>query len=346
MNTRYFGLLSIIMVLCNTYSIAFGAKDTSLDPERQKEVVVYAYDSFVSEWGPGPEIKKLFEDTTGYTLTYVDCSVTGQVLSRAIIERDNPQADILLGIDNQLYASAKDQKILIPYKSKNAAKITDETLVESLGGFWLLTPYDYGEFAFIYDTQSSVPAPTSLQDLTKPEYNKKIILMDPRTSTPGAGFVAWTVSVFGEAYLDYWTSLKPSILTMSPNWSGGYGLFTKGEAPLVISYTTSPAYHVEYENTDRFQAILFDEGHIRQVEGAGIVKGAPNYEGAKAFIDFLITDEAQRIIPLTQWMYPVNSSVPLPKCFETSAPQAHTILHADTKKVDKATNAIINLLSQ
>ena len=98
--------------------------------------------------------------------------------------------------------------------------------------------------------------------ITKSEYAKKLILMDPRTSTPGLGFAAWTIAVFGSDYESYWQKLKPAVLTMASGWSSGYGLFTKGEAPLVVSYVTSPAYHIYADKTNRYRALVFSEGHV------------------------------------------------------------------------------------
>lgn len=319
------------------------SKSSKVSPERLKEVVVYTYDSFISEWGPGPALIEAFEKQSGYTLIFISVGDGGQVLSHAVLEKDNPQADVLVGLDNQLVEEARKRGILTAYKPLNADLLIPEHL--RLADDWLLTPYDWSNFALIYDTQSSVREPLSLEDLTKEEYAKKIILMDPRTSTPGLGFVSWTVSVFGDTYLDYWNRLKPNILTMAPGWDTGYGLFTSGEAPLVISYTTSPAYHVEYEDTRRYKALIFDEGHAFQIEGAGIVKNAVNEKGAKAFIDFLISKEAQDLIPLLQWMYPVNSEVVLPPSFD-AAPKAGKNLSADPQKVLDASQKIMNMLSQ
>ncbi len=149
--------------------------------------------------------------------------------------------------------------------------------------------------------------------------------MDPRTSTPGLGFVEWTAAIYGDGLSGYWKRLAPSILTLSPGWDTGYGLFTAGEAPLVISYTTSAAYHAEYETAGRYKALEFADGHPIQVEGAGIVVGARHREAAEAFIDFMLGDEFQAALPLTNWMYPVNEGVVLPPSYEASRKPAKTV---------------------
>lgn len=335
-----------LMVLSSAYAAPKKSKKSAKADARAKEVVVYTYDSFISEWGPGPEIEKMFEEKTGLELTWVDCGDGVQVLSRAVLEKNNVQADVILGLDNNISKKALDAGILAKYKPANADKLIPADVVAQLGGDWSLTPFDYSHFAMIFDTRSGLPQPASLDDLLNPVFQKKIILMDPRTSTPGLGFVAWTVAVYGDKVLDYWKSLKPNILTMAPGWSAGYGLFKKGEAPLVISYTTSPASHVEYDGIDYFVAPVFEQGHSIQVEGAGVLKNAPNRKGAELFMDFLISDEAQNAIPLTQWMNPANKNVELPESYKVAAPIPSKTLSADPDVTDKAVEEIMKILAE
>lgn len=337
-------LLSILTVCCAIF-ISCDQDNSLRTAARQREVIVYAYDSFISEWGPAPAITEGFEAISGYTLTFVDCGDGAQILSRAITEKDNVQADVLLGLDNHLVDRVRSENVLIGYKPKSADSIINPRIEEAFGNDWILTPFDYSHFSIIYDTKSNVPAPTSLEDLTNPVYRRKLIIMDPRTSTPGIGFVAWTLARYGDNYADYWKRLLPSILTVAPSWSAGYGLFTSNEAPLVFSYLTSPAYHIEYDNTNRYQPLIFDEGHVLQVEGAGITKGAPNLEGAKAFIDYLISTEAQSTLPLTQWMYPINTSVKLPDSYKQLPSQPKKTLVPDNSKVDGSIQKIISVIS-
>ncbi len=308
-----------------------------------EELVVYAYDSFVADWGPGPELARRFERLTGCRVRLVSCGDAGQVLSRAILERGKPVADVLVGIDNNLVARARREGILEPYKPAGADAIVPAEL--RLADDWLLTPYDWGYFAIIHDAKSGVRAPRSLEDLASPEFAKKLVMMDPRTSTPGAGFLAWTIAVYGDRYLDYWKRLRPNILTLAPGWDAGYALFTAGEAPLVISYTTSPAYHLETEKTDRYRALIFPEGHVAQIEGVGIAKGSRHRDLARRFVDFMLTEEAQSILPLTQWMYPVNRAVPMPDSYR-AAPRAGKSLTLDAERAQAAVDAVIDLLAR
>lgn len=316
MKTRLFTIFLLIAIISPL--AAGGTKESA----RSNEVVVYANDSFCSDWGAGPEICRLFEEQTGYKVTLVSVGSAAQVLSKAILEKNKPQSDVLLGIDNLLYPRAVAADVF-----------TD----------W--TPYDWSTFAVMWDSESSVPAPKSLADLTDPVYRKKIILEDPRMSTVGIGFLAWTIAIFGDGYTDYWRALKPNILTLAPSWDTGYGLFTAGEAPLTVSYTTSAAYHVCYDNTDRYKALEFDGGYVEQTEGAALTKGALNEAGGRAFLEFLTGVTAQAVIPETQWMYPANSAVVLPESYK-AAPVPAQIMEIDPEILDAAAETVLSILAE
>ena len=196
------------------------------------------------------------------------------------------KADIVLGLDTNLTAEAKATGLFAPHgidpsEVKVPGGWTDDTFV----------PFDYGYFAVVYDTEKLKNPPKSLKELVEGDPDEKIVIQDPRTSTPGLGLLLWVKSVYGDKAPEAWAKLKAAVLTVTPGWSEAYGLFTKGEAPMVLSYTTSPAYHMVAENTERYQAASFAEGHYLQIEVAGITTtGAKNPLAAK-FLAFMTGPE-------------------------------------------------------
>ncbi|HKK66526.1 MAG TPA: thiamine ABC transporter substrate binding subunit [Clostridia bacterium] len=326
----------VIVALAIAAAILFipGTSEAESQDEGQtteaEELIVYAYDSFASDWGPGPEISERFEQEYGITVRLQSVGDAGQVLQKAILEKDDPKADILIGIDNNLITRAKNEDVLEAYTTPNLDKVPQDLVFDPQH---YVTPYDYGYFSIIYDTEKIDTPPTSLEDLTAPRFEDKLILMDPRTSSPGLGFLMWTIYAYGDEFTEYWEQLQSSILTISEGWDSGYGLFTSGEAPLVLSYTSSPAYHVEYEDSQRYQAALFEEGHYMQIEGVGMVKDAPHPEAAKRFIDFVLTEGFQEVIPLTNWMYPVLPEIELPESYDF-APQPEKRFYFEAEKID------------
>ena len=121
--------------------------------------------------------------------------------------------------------------------------------------------------------------------------------------------------------------LADNIVTVTPGWSEAYGLFLEGEADMVLSYTTSPAYHLLAENDDTKGAALFDEGHYMQIEVAGKLAASDQPELADQFLDFMLTDAFQSAIPQTNWMYPaVTPAEGLPEGFDAFRPAKSLLL--------------------
>jgi thiamine transport system substrate-binding protein len=128
----------------------------------------------------------------------------------------------------------------------------------------------------------------------------------------------WVKAAYGDDAPALWEALSDNIVTVTPGWSEAYGLFLEGEADMVLSYTTSPAYHLIAEDDPTKAAAPFDEGHYMQVEVAGVLASSDQPELARAFLDFMLTDAVQTVIPTTNWMYP--AAIPdggLPDGFDT-----------------------------
>ncbi len=166
----------------------------------------------------------------------------------------------------------------------------------------LFLPFDWSWFAFVYDTTRTPTPPASFRELIDSDLS--VVIQDPRSSTPGLGLLMWVKAAYGDEAAAIWRGLAPRILTVTPGWSEAYGLFLEGEADMVLSYTTSPAYHVIAEDDATKAAARFDEGHYLQVEVASIVGSTDQPDLARQFMAFLASDAAQAILPETNWMYP------------------------------------------
>jgi thiamine transport system substrate-binding protein len=238
------------------------------------------------------------------------------------LEGEGSDADIALGLDTNLISEAKATGLFQAHSvDASAVKVpgnySDDTFI----------PYDYGHFAVVYDSETIKSPPKSLKELVEGDPSQKIVIQDPRTSTPGLGLLLWMKSVYGDDTAEAWGKLKSRVLTVTPGWSEAYGLFTKGEVPMVLSYTTSPAYHMVEENSDRYQAAEFSEGHYVQIEVAGLLKNARDTDLANSFLTFLISPAAQDIIPTTNWMMPAApTSEPLPDAFGKLVQPKNTFL--------------------
>jgi thiamine transport system substrate-binding protein len=277
----------------------------------EETLTVYSYNS-IEPWMK--QIVPTFEKEYGVKVRLVLLGDAGQVLSRLIMEKDNPQADVVVGIDNSYLQKAIKAGVLVPYKPENA-KYIPEWIIKNFDPNFYLTPYDYGAIAVVYKKSVLKNPPKTFEELTKPEWKGKLIVEDPRTSSTGMAFLLWTIAVYGDKWPYYWEALKNNGIIIVKGWSAGWEMWDKNQAPLFVSYATDPAYAACEENSTDIGAIFLNNTAYVQIEGAGIVKGAKHPELAKKFINFLISREAQEKLPLTQWMYPVNKEVQPPKCF-------------------------------
>lgn len=268
-------------------------------PAATPNLVVYTYDSFTSDWGPGPQVKSAFEAKCDCTLELVGLEDGVSMLNRLRLEGANTRADLLLGIDTNLTAAARNSGLF----EAHGMELKNTALPEP----WqddLFLPYDYGYFAFVYNRETFAKPPGSLRQLVEDEQGPTILIQDPRTSTPGLGLLLWVKKIYGDQADEAWAKLSKRIVTVSKGWSEAYGLFLKGEADMVLSYTTSPAYHIIAEKDERFAAARFSEGHYQQIEVAGLVQSSKQKQLAREFLAFMINEDFQSIIPTTNWMYP------------------------------------------
>ena len=302
----------------------FAATSFVLPAAAKDALTIYTYDSFAGEYGPGKNVKVAFEKTCNCDVNYVALGDGVAVLNRLKLEGKDTKADVVLGLDTNLTAEAK----AIGLFGKHGVDIKQA----QVPGGWsddTFLPFDYGYFAVVYNSEAMKIAPKSLEELVNGDAAQKIILEDPRASTPGLGFLLWMKQVYGDKSADAWKKLKPRILTTAASWDDAYALFTKGEAPMVFSYVTSPAYHMEVEKTDKYQAANFAEGHYLQIEVAGVIEASPHKALAQKFMAFMLSPDFQNEIPTTNWMMPAaKTSTPLPASFDKLVKPAMTLLYS------------------
>jgi len=304
------------------------------------ELTVYTYDSFVSDWGPGPVIEAAFEETCGCDLKLVAAGDGAALLARLRLEGDRTRADVVLGLDTSLTAAALETGLFAPHS------VSAEYDLPMAWDDPVFVPYDWGYFAFVHNV--GLNAPGDFRALG--DSDLKIVIQDPRSSTPGLGLLMWVKDAYGDEAPAIWAGLADNIVTVTKGWSEAYGLFLEGEADLVLSYTTSPAYHLIAENDAGKAAAVFDEGHYLQIEVAGKVAATDQSDLADQFLSFMVSDAFQAAIPTTNWMYPaVVPAAGLPEGFETMIQPSKALLVPADQAVavrDEALAEWLDALSQ
>ncbi|RCS73962.1 thiamine ABC transporter substrate binding subunit [Vibrio casei] len=286
--------------------MAFSTAALSAEKET---LTVYTYNSFTSDWGPGPKIKQAFESQCGCVLNFVALDDGGSVLSRIRLEGSNTKADVVLGLNNNIMAQAQETGLL--------AKHNVDTSKVTIPGGWnsdYFVPFDYGYFAFVYNKSKMKNPPKSLKELVDRD-DFTIIYQDPRTSITGQGLLLWMKTVYGDNAADAWQKVAKKTVTVSKGWSDSYPMFLKGESDMVLSYSTSPAYHIIAENDEQYAAADFTEGQYAQIELAAKMKSSKHQKLADEFMYFILTDDFQSVMATGNWMYPVTD-IALPKGYD------------------------------
>jgi len=284
-------------------------------------LTVYAYDSFVADWGPGPQVEAAFEETCGCDLRFVGAGEGAALLARVRLEGPRSDADVVLGLDTNLTAAARETGLFAPHGIRPKGLTLPIAWEDDV-----FLPFDWGYFAFVH-RKGMDAVPANFEDLA--DGDARIVIQDPRSSTPGLGLLMWVDAAHGDRAPEIWSALADNIVTVTPGWSEAYGLFLEGEADMVLSYTTSPAYHLIAEEDDGFAAAPFDEGHYMQVEVAGILAGSDEAELARRFMVFMLGERFQGIIPTTNWMYPAAlPAEELPDGFGTLIAPDTALLHS------------------
>jgi thiamine transport system substrate-binding protein len=289
--------------------------------EGSENVVLVTHESFVVS----DDVKRDFETSTGKTLTILQTGDAGAALSRALLTAGDPEGDVFFGVDNNFLTRALDGDLFEAYESPELAKIDQRW---QLDPEHRVTPIDHGDVCLNYDrawfAERGIPPPRSLGDLTLPRYKGLLVVENPATSTPGLAFVLATIARYPASWLTYWDALRENDVLVVDGWAEAYNSRFSGSAegtgnrPIVVSYATSPPAEVLFRSSRPREAptAVVEDSCFRQIEFAGVLRGAPNPEGAGELIDFMLSRRFQEDVPLSMFVLPVDSRAKLPLEFE------------------------------
>ena len=295
-----------------------------------EKLTIYTYDSFVSEWGPGPIIEKIFEEKHNADIEFVAVDSAATLLNKVILEGDTTKADIVLGLDMNLFDLAEQSELFTSYNINDINNTINVPLKWESNKF---IPYNYGYFSFVYNEANLESPPKSMDELIN-STNARIVIQDPRTSTPGLGLLTWMKALYGDKAGDEWKKLNKKIISVTKGWTDAYyNFFMAGEADMVLSYTTSPAAHIMFEERYDILATTFEEGNYITIEFAGILNNSKNKDLANRFLSFILSEEFQSVIPSTNIMYPVTNIKDLPEAFDKL--EVPKFIQMDPKEINK-----------
>jgi thiamine transport system substrate-binding protein len=316
--------------------------------------VLVTHDAFAIS----PDVKKAFENESGLKLRILKAGDAGEVVTRALLTAGNPEGDVLFGVDNNLLTRALDGDVFEEYESPELGSV-DQSLV--LDPEHRVTPVDRGDVCLNVDktwfAEHGVSPPTNLDQLTLPSYHKLLVVENPATSTPGLAFMLATIAKYGDGWQDYWRRLRANGVLVVDGWEQAYytsfsgAAGSHGKRPIVVSYASSPPAEVIFRKPKPKEAPtgVVDTSCFRQIEFAGVLRGAKNEDGARKLIDFMLSKGFQEDIPLQMFVFPARADASVPPEFrEYAVVPAHPLelppeeIEAHREQwVDEWTNTVV-----
>lgn len=296
--------LVLIVALFVTSVLAFVATSASA----QEVVRVYA----VINEDDVRLLADMFTAQTGIEVDFLRAS-TGELVSRVIAEAAAPQADVLLGGPSGQFIAIAEEGALEPYLSPAVAGLPEYAYDPD--GYWTgfyLTALGIGINEERFTEQfGDTPFPATWDDLLNPAFDGEIVLTDPVASSTAYLFVQTQLQRLGWddgwAYLE---ALTPLVGQFPQSGGAPPQLVGTGEYAIGVAYVHALTRY----RTDGFPVTsIVPPDTAGEVGSVGVIAGGPNPENAKAFVDFVLSAEAQEAFSAQSFTTPLNPRAEAPE---------------------------------
>lgn len=253
-----------------------------------------------------------FEKDTGIDVEWVRMSA-GEILARMEAEAVNPQASVWFAGPHTTHINAVQKGLLTPYQPKLDFELPADLHAED----WSWTAFYSGAIGFISNTkfleEKGVEAPTSWDDLLNPAFEKNIVIAYPYTSGTSYTTYAALVQLWGqEKTLDWWEQLNnTNIMQYTKSGTGCIPMVGLGEAGVGISFS----HDIVAKGINQGYPVVMTfpkEGTGYELGGIALIKGGPDLEVGKEFIDWAFTKRAQDLFQAYSRV-PVNPAAEVAK---------------------------------
>ena len=280
-------------------------------------------------WALPKRLVREFEHQSGYSLRVVRNGDAGSLTNKLVLTKDAPLGDVAYGVDNTFATRAVDAGVFEDYAPAGLPAAVDRYRLAGDAGRQL-TPVDWGDVCVNVDDTwfhaHHLAEPRTLDDLADPAYRDLLVTPGASTSSPGFAFLLATVAAYGDGWQSYWHRLMDNGARVVDDWSDAYEVdFTagggNGDRPIVVSYNSSPPFTIPDGGRRPTTSALLGTC-FRQVEYAGVLRGASDPAGAKALVDFMSGPDFQEALPDAMYVFPVDPQAALPPLWARWAPPA------------------------
>lgn len=231
------------------------------------------------------------------TVNYIRMS-SGEAVAKLQAEKDAPTFDIMWGGPIDGYVAAKEAGVLEQYESPNLVNILKPDLEIDKDHYWV--GIYVGSLGFATNTNwlaahPEAKAPTSWDDLLKPEFTGQVMVAHPSSSGTSYTALATILQMRGEeAGWEYIKKYAGQISQYTKSGAAPAKFVGLGEAAVAIVFSHDIVN--EIDNNKMPLVLTFPaEGTGYEIGGEAIVKGATHLQAAKLWYDWAISAEGQSL---------------------------------------------------
>lgn len=280
-------LMGLLVTGCGSNSAADQEPAKTTAPAKLSgKVVVY----MPSPAGLADKLAADFEKKTGVKVEQFQ-GTTGEIMARLEAEKANPVADVVVLASWADGLSMKQADKLLAYKPANAEKMHAQWLDKDD----MLVGSSASAVGVIYNTKIIPQLNADWAELADPKYKDQLAIPDPEKSGACKDFLAGYITSQGPDAWKTWEALAANGLTVPGANKAALEAVTTGEKAILIAGVDYNAYS-SIKKGEPLAIYYPKSGTVANPRPAMIMRTSPNTANAKAFMDYLLSDDAQKLV--------------------------------------------------
>ena len=297
-----------------TLTMAIGLAGTNGTVKAEGKIVIYAAEDEKTL----AALTKMFTEKTGIDTEVIRIPAAGTLVARIRAEKDAPKADVFIGGSIEFHQPLAAEGFVVPYDSPVVKEAKIDPVFVSPDNYWhgwfmgslviLLNPERFDKEI----ATKGLAKPKTWDDLLDPAYEKNLASGTPASC--GGAYIFLAVQIFrngGEDQGFEWLKrYDKQVAQYTPTCPAPITLVARGEVIAGMNWQDDA---VDAVMSKQPIEVIFPPETGAEIGGASIIKGGANPEGAKKFVDFLLSQEAQAVKTKLGHTYPVRSDVEPPQ---------------------------------
>ena len=254
-------------------------------------------------------MKAAYEKTTGDKAVFIR-RTDGESLAQIRAEKGNPRADVYHAAESASAKALAAEGLLEAYKSARVSELHDWAQRIAEENKYFQTPIYTGVLGFGYNTEllakNKLPEPKCWKDLANPAYKNEIQMANPGSSGTAFNMVSTILQLMGEDEgFKFLAAMNKNVNQYTRSGSAGIRAAAKGETMIGITFLHDSV--AQAAQGYPIKTVAPCEGTGYEIISSAIIKGGPNPEGAKKWMDFVLSPAGQNVaITVNKFQIPSN----------------------------------------